>query len=929
MKSLVISLGGTKAARIADIFAYYTSKLDSRLYVEVFDTKGKALPDATVKITKKEIPPEKPEQVMTGAPVLIPYLLEVSKQGYESVREVVEVKPEQISTVQVTLAKERTFFLLTTVFLTLLAPFLWALLMYAGILLGNPLADYLSLSILIFFAQLGGAFAGLKTVGARIEAVIKNRYFSGVIGIITGEFIAILGCNFVLGYLLGAVGFIRDLFGGYALAGQDIGIIVIFMVILAIAGLLIDQHVLPRLNKNWITTSMVVAFGAMLGGLFSYFYLSRIARLVNILTLSPQGVDVSTFFPFIVLGFTLLWCYGVMYFLKKRGLILDNANLYEAVFSILGVMLISVMLPLLFGKATILVPFAGGSVSGAISGLIAYFLLFGGLSTKSGIKSITEGDILIKQYQLQTTSFIVDTIRSRLENLKFISPDCIHYINEPKRDAASFFNTDLKDQIRKKINGIYRKNLEGCSRLFSSFVVIADLRNNNLCEIFPLVLAFLREEYSIPVYAVVISTEQKINRNWMKKVIEKSDAVFPVDYQLFDDVLYLDRFFYQNGGELKNEEIYEEGCVVELIRRIAPLLEIGERHSPSGLDVSHVNRLLSRNRMPVTNCNEIPDVIPPSSQNVATFGYFLLHTDKCRNFNLELGMGEYLEFALRHPLWRMERSGKSTRALVIVRGKRELVKVGLVRTWMQDLYDGPVIVTGDLLTESSDTLEIIILISHILNDVAEDPGAGGGCSENIPDSPVSPGVFRKYWNDLIKKEKPEIEETGERFRYGTIDAYTNIVKKYYNRSPLIRYRAVTLARPYPGAQNWEQAKAICEWVRDNISYVSDPLDSEYIQLPEETLNNGGGDCDDQAVILASLLMCVGFRCALVTLPKHIYAAVHAPDAPGNVRTYKDKAWPDGTSARDWIGFDPTCTNCRFGELPEDDINNINAIAIIG
>lgn len=931
MKSLVISLGGTKAARVADILAYYTRKLDSRLYVEVFDTDGKVLPDATVKITKAEtLPekPEKPEEAMTDTSVFISYILEVSKEGYESVREVIEVKPEQIITVKVTLEKERTLFLITTVFLTLLAPFFWAILKYTGILWGNPLADYLSLSILIFFAQIGGAIIGIKTIGPRIDAAIKNRYFSGVIGIITGEFLAILGCNYLLGYLLGSVGFIRDLITGYALTGQDIGIITIFLVILAIAGLLIDQHILPRLNKHWFTTSIFVALGAMVGGLISYFYLSRIARLVSILTTGTAGVDVSAFFPFIVLGFTLLWCYGVMYFLKKRKLITDNTNLYGAVFSILGVMLISVMLPLIFGKETILVQFAEGSVSGAISGLIAYFLLFGGLSTESEIGSITEGDILIKRYRLQTTSFVVDSVRSRLESLKFISPDCFLFFDEPKLDPAGFFNTDLKDQIRKKINGIYRKNLEECSRLFSSFTVIIDLRNNNLCEIYPLVLAFLREEYSIPVYAVVISTEQKLNRNWIKKVIDKADAVIPVDYNLFDDVMYFDRFIYQNGGELKKEDVYEEGCVVELISRIAPLLEIGERHSPTGLDISHVNRILSRDRIPITTCNDIPDVVPPSNQNVATFGYFLLHANKCRNLNLELGMGEYLEYALKHMLWKMERSSKSTRAIVIVRGQRELVKTGLVRTWMKSLYDGLLITTGDLLTESSDTLEIIILISHVLEDVTEDPGAGSDCSESSPGTPATPGVFRKYWNDLIKKEKPGTEESGERFRCGTSEAYTNIVKKYYNRSPLLRYRAVNIARQYPGVQNWDQAKAICEWVRDSISYVSDPQDCEYIQLPEETLNSGGGDCDDKAVLLASLLMCVGFRCSLVFVPNHVYVAVYLPAAPGNVRTYGNDAWSDGTPARDWIGFDPTCVTCRFGELPENDTKN-KTIAMIG
>jgi len=120
---------------------------------------------------------------------------------------------------------------------------------------------------------------------------------------------------------------------------------------------------------------------------------------------------------------------------------------------------------------------------------------------------------------------------------------------------------------------------------------------------------------------------------------------------------------------------------------------------------------------------------------------------------------------------------------------------------------------------------------------------------------------------------------------------------------------------------------LCEWVRDNINYVCDPYGSEYIQIPDETLTNMGGDCDDQAVLLASLLMNVGFRCALVFCECHVYVATYLPKAPDTVRTYPPGEWPDQTPARDWVGFDPTCTNCHFGELPKSDLN-IESVYII-
>lgn len=926
MKSLVIALGGTKAARLADILAYYSRRLDTRLYIEVSDTRGNVLRDAGVTVTRTENAPKKPEDCLPDSPILQAYRVEVSKEGYEPLSETVKVKPEQVTTAKVILAKVPGFFLMTAVFLSFLAPFIWAAYKYLGTLTGNPLADYLSIALVILVVQVIGAFFGITTIGARVERVIHNRYYSGILGVIAGEIAAVLVTTALLRYLSGIFLIFRRLLGGYIPDGGDMAILSLLLVLLAFAGFLIDQFLLPHIDRKMFTVNLFVAFGAFLGGLAAYFYLSRFANLARLVNPAAEGSGTLAVFPFIVLGFTLAWYYGIMYVIRKRGLEKKDNVLFGGTICLLGVLIISVILPLVFGMTSILVPFIIGCGGGALAGFLLYFLLFG-LPQKSRVESLEEGDDLRKKYRLDTTSFVVDTVRSRIESLQFVPAGCIHYFNEPKRKPEDFLTTDLRDQLRLKINAVYRENLENCSRLFSSLVVITDLRDNNLCAVYPSLISFLRGEFRIPVYAVVISTAERLNPNWMKKVADKADAVFPVDYRLFDDVLYLDRFIYQDGGALEKKNIYEEGCIVELVNRLCPLLEIGERLSPSGLDVSHINRILSRTRPAIAGCSDLPVVLSPPDQNVATFGYFRLHTKKCRRFNLELGMGEYLEYALRHTLWKMERPGEiPVQALVIVRGNRDLAKVGLVRTWLKDICDDRVIVIGDLLTESNDTLEIIILLSQITGPIAEDSGSGNDCMERRPEPAPSPGIFRKFWDGLVRSEK---DGTEERFRYGSPDAYTGIVKKYYNRSPLIRYRAVSLARQCPGTHTWEQAKVICEWVRDTIGYVSDPTDSEYIQLPEETLNNGGGDCDDQAVLLASLLMCVGFRCSFVLLPRHIYVATYIPEAPGEVRNLADREWPDGTRARDWIGFDPTCTDCLFGQLPPDDVKDIEAIAVIG
>jgi transglutaminase-like putative cysteine protease len=61
----------------------------------------------------------------------------------------------------------------------------------------------------------------------------------------------------------------------------------------------------------------------------------------------------------------------------------------------------------------------------------------------------------------------------------------------------------------------------------------------------------------------------------------------------------------------------------------------------------------------------------------------------------------------------------------------------------------------------------------------------------------------------------------------------------------------------------KQARAsvylIQNWVRDNIAYVYDPPDVEWIQTPPQTLKIGTGDCDDKAILVNAMLSSVGFQ----------------------------------------------------------------------
>ena len=99
------------------------------------------------------------------------------------------------------------------------------------------------------------------------------------------------------------------------------------------------------------------------------------------------------------------------------------------------------------------------------------------------------------------------------------------------------------------------------------------------------------------------------------------------------------------------------------------------------------------------------------------------------------------------------------------------------------------------------------------------------------------------------------------------------------------------------------AKALFSFVQEG-NYVSDPSDGEFVQPPLQTFLTGGGDCDDGAVLLASLLGAVGVETKFVFEPRHVFIAAFLPEARNGYKTEGD-----------WVYLDWTCSSCEFGELP--------------
>jgi Transglutaminase-like superfamily len=91
------------------------------------------------------------------------------------------------------------------------------------------------------------------------------------------------------------------------------------------------------------------------------------------------------------------------------------------------------------------------------------------------------------------------------------------------------------------------------------------------------------------------------------------------------------------------------------------------------------------------------------------------------------------------------------------------------------------------------------------------------------------------------------------------------IARQYKADPFIRQTSARIVQTCPPKNDLCEVAALQSWVASNIRYTQDVLDVETIQTPDYTLQEGYGDCDDQSVLLATLLMAVGIPAAYCAL----------------------------------------------------------------
>lgn len=84
----------------------------------------------------------------------------------------------------------------------------------------------------------------------------------------------------------------------------------------------------------------------------------------------------------------------------------------------------------------------------------------------------------------------------------------------------------------------------------------------------------------------------------------------------------------------------------------------------------------------------------------------------------------------------------------------------------------------------------------------------------------------------------------------------NVTREAKKRLPVVEL-ARSLVRNLPSKDWAGEVEALHRYVRDDIRYVKDVRGVETVAVPEYTAETAQGDCDDKAVLLASLLEAIG------------------------------------------------------------------------
>jgi ribosomal protein L40E len=116
-----------------------------------------------------------------------------------------------------------------------------------------------------------------------------------------------------------------------------------------------------------------------------------------------------------------------------------------------------------------------------------------------------------------------------------------------------------------------------------------------------------------------------------------------------------------------------------------------------------------------------------------------------------------------------------------------------------------------------------------------------------------------------------------------------------------------------GYNDYDKASFVLAFVQ-HLPYMSDLATTgydEYPRFPIETLVDNGGDCEDVAVLFASLMLIMGYGVVYINPPNHYAVGILGDNLKGTYWTYpKD-------SNQTYYYCETTGVNFKIGQLPQE------------
>jgi len=145
------------------------------------------------------------------------------------------------------------------------------------------------------------------------------------------------------------------------------------------------------------------------------------------------------------------------------------------------------------------------------------------------------------------------------------------------------------------------------------------------------------------------------------------------------------------------------------------------------------------------------------------------------------------------------------------------------------------------------------------------------------------GFLYDYYNNL------------ERLDTGDYGAY--VFNRYDDQYiDLVSKRFLSLLEP---SNDVEMINFIASFVQD-LKYVEDDTECDYPRYPFELLKDAKGDCEDKAILTASILDSMGYTVSLINIPNHVAVGVHLGKSATPYDYYIEEYYFLETTSTGWV-----------------------------